>query len=587
MKHDLHGIKGLKHIGVMLLILAIAFVSSGAVYQQAPDQNPIANTQASRAAISDYLAAQQNTDLSDEEKIKVVIDAYFTLRYEGQKAVREQDFSSLVEDNNLDWVKKEQDKREIELYIASLFDLGYQSYKFSLNYDSIEIEGDQAVVQLRESHQVVFNAIAPEVSGMANLKHIIMLHNKKDGWVISGNQYQDELSQALDSMAKEDIKKRVDENYQEDLERQKQNSNLSNEVIETPSISATSLMNYAYNRAEAVYYADTHIPTESCPMCGYNTAYYRTEYTYGDCTNFVSQALYAGGGVAPPDTRGMTTASNRNINTDWYYVFNSPVGTQNGSGSTPWIGVEAQKTFIATNTNKIGPYGYETADLCYVNKGDMVQIRVYHSYYDHEGLIVGKGAGCGTLSNTLVDAHMNDRYHYPLSYWSSYPMRFIVISGYKSDLVSSFVDVQPTHWAWQEIERLYSNHITGGCATNPLNYCPDRIVTRAEMAVFLLRGIHGYSYLPPPVGSSTGFDDVPITYWAAAWIKQLYAEGITGGCAINPLKYCPEDPSTHAQMAVFLLKSKYGRYYAPSPVGGGTGFWDVPTSHWAAAWISK
>ena len=76
------------------------------------------NTETSQAAIANYLAVQKNPDLNDEEKIKITIDTYFTLRYEGQKVVAAQDFSLLVEDNTLDWVKKEMDKREIELYIA-------------------------------------------------------------------------------------------------------------------------------------------------------------------------------------------------------------------------------------------------------------------------------------------------------------------------------------------------------------------------------------------------------------------------------------------------------------------------------------
>jgi hypothetical protein len=105
------------------------------------------------------------------------------------------------------------------------------------------------------------------------------------------------------------------------------------------------------------------------------------------------------------------------------------------------------------------------------------------------------------------------------------------------------------------------------------------------MSIFLLRGIHGSSYNPPPVGGSTGFTDVPTTYWAAAWIKQLAAEGITGGCGSG--NYCPETPVTRSQMAIFLLRAKHGFSYNPPPVGSSTGFADVPTTYWAAAWIKQ
>jgi hypothetical protein len=149
----------------------------------------------------------------------------------------------------------------------------------------------------------------------------------------------------------------------------------------------------------------------------------------------------------------------------------------------------------------------------------------------------------------------------------------------------AFADVLPGYWSWEYVESLYAAGITGGCGTDPLTYCPEEAVTRAQVAVLLGRGIHGAAYNPPAVGGSTGFSDVPPTYWAAAWIKQLAADGITGGCAA--VAYCPEGAVTRAQMAVFLLRSKHGASYTPPAAGSSTGFSDVPTAYWAAAWIKQ
>jgi hypothetical protein len=73
------------------------------------------------------------------------------------------------------------------------------------------------------------------------------------------------------------------------------------------------------------------------------------------------------------------------------------------------------------------------------------------------------------------------------------------------------------------------------------------------MAVFLLRGKYGAGYTPPPVGISTGFADVPVDYWAAAWIKQLAVEGITGGCGSG--NYCPDSSVTRGQMSIFIVRT--------------------------------
>ncbi|MBK8617577.1 MAG: S-layer homology domain-containing protein [Anaerolineales bacterium] len=148
---------------------------------------------------------------------------------------------------------------------------------------------------------------------------------------------------------------------------------------------------------------------------------------------------------------------------------------------------------------------------------------------------------------------------------------------------ATFSDVPLDYWANNYIERLYNAGITGGCVLSPLQYCPDTTVTRAQMAIFLLKGIHGSGYTPPAVNGTTNFADVATDHWAAAWIKQLAAEGITSGCGNG--SYCPETTVTRAQMAIFLLKAKHGSSYSPAAATGV--FNDVPVGYWADKWIEQ
>lgn len=150
-------------------------------------------------------------------------------------------------------------------------------------------------------------------------------------------------------------------------------------------------------------------------------------------------------------------------------------------------------------------------------------------------------------------------------------------------IIGTFPDVPATHWAASFIERLFSAGVTGGCSVSPLAYCPESTATRAEMAVFLLRGIHGSAYVPP-AATGTVFTDVSVSHWAAPWIEQLAAEGITTGCGGG--NYCPEAPVTRAEMSIFLLRSKHGSTYIPTAATG-TAFADVPASYWAAAWVEQ
>jgi hypothetical protein len=105
------------------------------------------------------------------------------------------------------------------------------------------------------------------------------------------------------------------------------------------------------------------------------------------------------------------------------------------------------------------------------------------------------------------------------------------------------------------IEDLAGQNITGGCQAAPPMYCPGNPVNRQQMAVFLLKAKNGSSFDPP---DCTGiFDDVPCTPGVGFpdWIEQLFADGVTGGCQVTPPLYCPTNPNTRGQMAVFLVKN--------------------------------
>ena len=55
------------------------------------------------------------------------------------------------------------------------------------------------------------------------------------------------------------------------------------------------------------------------------------------------------------------------------------------------------------------------------------------------------------------------------------------------EILHSFNDVPRSHWAYEEIELIYSYGVTVGCSYDPPLYCPDRPATRGEMAVFAAR----------------------------------------------------------------------------------------------------
>jgi hypothetical protein len=147
-------------------------------------------------------------------------------------------------------------------------------------------------------------------------------------------------------------------------------------------------------------------------------------------------------------------------------------------------------------------------------------------------------------------------------------------------VAQTFNDVPQNYWAYTQIETVAANGITAGCGGG--NYCPLALVTRAQMAVFLERGMHGSDFRPPAAKGNV-FLDVGAQDFAASFIEQLFLDGITKGCGSN--NYCPGAAVTRAEMAVFLLRAKHGTGYSPPPATGM--FSDVPLNYWAVHWIEQ
>ncbi len=145
----------------------------------------------------------------------------------------------------------------------------------------------------------------------------------------------------------------------------------------------------------------------------------------------------------------------------------------------------------------------------------------------------------------------------------------------------SFPDVTSGSPFYPAVENVLHNGVTAGCGGGL--YCPGGTVTRQQMAVFLLKAREGGNYVPPSC-VTPAFPDVPCSSSFAPWVNELVARGVTAGCGGG--NYCPANPTTREQMAVFLLKTEEGSGYTP-PDCSIQQFDDVPCSSGFAMWINE
>jgi Putative amidase domain len=163
---------------------------------------------------------------------------------------------------------------------------------------------------------------------------------------------------------------------------------------------------FAYNGAAAAVYADTYWQT-------YNTAWPSFATSGGDCTNFVSQALYAGG-------INMRTSPTYSGDAAWYMVKKR----NRWSYAASWVNAEQQSTFMLQylrGVSQVASYyglapGTTAAD--HAAQGDVVLYDWNNDgVYDHEAIVAASDGTNpdGTTNWDLVDAHTNNRYH---AYWT-------------------------------------------------------------------------------------------------------------------------------------------------------------------------
>ena len=110
------------------------------------------------------------------------------------------------------------------------------------------------------------------------------------------------------------------------------------------------------------------------------------------------------------------------------------------------------------------------------------------------------------------------------------------------DTTTDFFTDDETSVHESDINSLAASEITTGCT--PTQFCPTQRVTREEMASFLARALN--------LGSGIDFFTDDETSIHEADINGLAASGITTGCGGG--RFCPTASVTRGQMAAFLYR---------------------------------
>ena len=154
-----------------------------------------------------------------------------------------------------------------------------------------------------------------------------------------------------------------------------------------------------YNRKKVIQYAEKWAYDR-------NPKYYNFDKIGGDCTNFISQCIYAGCNVM-----------NYKKTTGWYY--------KNTNDKSPsWTGVEYLYKFLVNNKG-VGPQGND-ANEENIEIGDIAQLSFDGNVYGHSLVIVNKEGN--DLDKIFIASHTFNSYNRKISSYKFEKIRFIHIN---------------------------------------------------------------------------------------------------------------------------------------------------------------
>ncbi len=103
-------------------------------------------------------------------------------------------------------------------------------------------------------------------------------------------------------------------------------------------------------------------------------------------------------------------------------------------------------------------------------------------------------------------------------------------------------------WWASYVKRLAALGIAAGCDSTPDGFCPNDLLTRAQVARLIA---NAYNL---PEAASAGFADIANNPHIAA-INALYAAGITNGCVSEPLSFCPDEHISRQEIATMITRA--------------------------------
>lgn len=376
---------------ISLTLASLLIVSTAPMTAEAYSENDSINVKIN-------ITNEEKQELHEE--ISVVLNNYFNWHYKNLKGSDKNanEIKKIVD--NIDLINFKKTKLEwMDKWYKSINE-GINDYSIYIDINEIKVHSEYIYVKANYGEDLINETSSDVVQKIRNQEHKLVLKNTSNNIMIINDYYQDELAEEFFSVEDNDFTvvnekvsknlKNASNNYQKYIKNidklskeHKSNLKQANYLSKLESISSRAYS--SYDGAKARNYAAKY-------ALSYNSNYSNYNGRGGDCTNFVSQCIYAGG-----------------IPTDATWKKNS----------NAWIRVTELRNWLVKKR-----YAKEFTWQSNAKEGDLVQLYNSSNGWYHSLIITYKR----TDGQLFVSSHSADYYNRALANYTS-KMRYLILTS--------------------------------------------------------------------------------------------------------------------------------------------------------------
>ncbi|MGV8906618.1 MAG: amidase domain-containing protein [Acetobacterium sp.] len=406
---------------IFMIVIAVVFASNAAISSGLLETTSEENKALESGNNREIIIRSGENEI--ESAVLAPILDYFKVSTDALADLKSTDLTGLFEDSTSENAQINQAALDylINLRLNQSNDLHMTNYLVGLSIDDVSKSDGVFEVTITEDQTVNFSFVSNIDSSSSGISHTFFIEKSNNGYAIAEHTKEEDvflmIQEATDEFGYSE--RMIDELSAEESSVVAELAAAKKEYNSTDETTTADSPDNSYSSEKAVDYAMTWVdPVEVIRNEDDYSAY--DDYG-GNCNNFISQCLIAGG--IPMDYFG-------DIDTQWkWYGETVDLDETNRGRSPAWAGVAEFYTYASENTG----YGLEAMVGDNVFSGSAGDILQYgnNGEWVHSVIIteVVKDDQ-GNVLDYLINSNTTDRINYPASAYGYSDLRLIKILGW-------------------------------------------------------------------------------------------------------------------------------------------------------------